>query len=86
LSINNNAKLLDTQKKTSEFTLTPNLNYNADLVELARSLSQATYALRKLEDSKSVQLMIESLQKPTKIHIEFLLYDLLNLNFSENGS
>jgi hypothetical protein len=75
-----------TQKKINEFNLTPNVNHSPDLIELARSLSKATYALRKLEDSKSVQLLIESLQKPTKIHIDFLLYDLLNLNYSENAS
>jgi hypothetical protein len=71
---------------TGEFNFTPNNLYDNNLLELARSLSQATYALRKLQDSSSVQFLIESLQRPTKMHIDLLLYDVLDLNYSENAS
>jgi hypothetical protein len=79
-------KMPITHKKNNELTFTPNQIYSNELLELAYSLSRATYALRKLQDSKSVQSLIESLQKSNKIHIDFLLYDLLNLNYSETGS
>ena len=86
-SLNNpNTLNLSASKQSNTITLSPNTLYDTDLVELSRSLGQATYALRKLEDSKSVQFLIDSLQKSPQLHIELLLYDILNLNFSETGS
>lgn len=82
----NTKKTPITYTKNNELTFTPNQTYSNELLELSHSLSCATYALRKLQDSKSVQSLIESLQKSNKIHIDFLLYDLLNLGYSETGS
>lgn len=86
LDLEHNKNVIIARKKTNNFSLTPNLTYNNELVELSRTLSQAAYALRKLEDSKSVQNLLESLQKPIKMHIDFLLFDLISLDYSESGS
>jgi hypothetical protein len=82
----NVTKFSKTSHKSYELSLTPNQTYSNDLIDLASSLNKATYALRKLNDSKTVQSLIESLQKSNQIHIDFLLYDLLNLGYSETGS
>jgi hypothetical protein len=78
--------ILNTKSSTNNISLTPNVVYDAQLLELSRSLSQATYALQKLQDTKSVQFLIDSLQKTNQMQIELLLYDLLNLNYTETGS
>jgi hypothetical protein len=66
------------------YELSTNSYFTPETLLLTHNLSKVNYALNKLQDSKRMSNFFQSTQFKTETPIEFLLYESIDFNFSED--
>ena len=66
------------------YELSTNSYFTPETLLLTHNLSKVNYALNKLQDSKRMSNFFQSTQFKTETPLEFLLYESIDFNFSED--